>query len=446
MTDVDMADEDSLVRRRSRRATAGNRMEAALAEMAALHPEPELEADDKDFTDAKDEDEIFDSDFQSTDEEDVQDEDVVAEKEIAAEEKQARKSARQRVTRALETRKPAPTASSSNKADVGTRTPSIPKRKERPSTHRSLDATTRESLTKRKSRRQSTILSSQILNSRLKDAEERRALLPKRPKEVTVMYTQAELLARALDTEEGNIVSHRNYLEEEEEKRRRAKVVRQKLSGPVLSWVSKLEDEVVPVEGPSMPPFAVHATTGANGPQGYSSTQNVSSNTGTGGQQHDATSVPDSYTSPFTNLQTLPQSQSHSPPSKTEKVNKSYLEHRVDEGQPKPGWSETMTAVFGSHVNWEEVKVYTGKHRPLSRPVDKCPITGSTAIYRDPRSGVPFANVEAYKTLSRLLTHQYVWNDELRCYTADEKAAQLEPEIDEAVDETTPPDDSATPS
>ena len=40
-------DEDSLVRRRSRRSTAGNRMEAALAEMHAAGPEePE---DDVDF-------------------------------------------------------------------------------------------------------------------------------------------------------------------------------------------------------------------------------------------------------------------------------------------------------------------------------------------------------------------------------------------------------------
>ena len=44
-----MNDEDTLVRRRSRRSTAGNRMEAALAEFAALNPEPEPEEEDKDF-------------------------------------------------------------------------------------------------------------------------------------------------------------------------------------------------------------------------------------------------------------------------------------------------------------------------------------------------------------------------------------------------------------
>lgn len=36
---------------------------------------------------------------------------------------------------------------------------------------------------------------------------------------------------------------------------------------------------------------------------------------------------------------------------------------------PKPSWGATMTAMFGSHVNWEEVKVYTGKGRPMGKPV-----------------------------------------------------------------------------
>ena len=69
------------------------------------------------------------------------------------------------------------------------------------------------------------------------------------------------------------------------------------------------------------------------------------------------------------------------------------------------------------------------------RPVARCPITGLLAPYRDPRSGVPYANVEAFKMLTQILAHEFVWNDDLKCYTSSEKSAQVmddEDEIDAA--------------
>ena len=80
--------------------------------------------------------------------------------------------------------------------------------------------------------------------------------MPKRTREVVHTYTQAELISRALDTEEGNILEHRNYLDEEEEKRKRAKVVRKAVTGPVLRYISKIgEDKItIPVKPPPPPP------------------------------------------------------------------------------------------------------------------------------------------------------------------------------------------------
>ncbi|KAL5518470.1 hypothetical protein ACEPAH_152 [Sanghuangporus vaninii] len=407
-----MADEDSLVLRRSRRSTAGNRMEAALAEMAALHPEQEMEVDDdKDFLVPADEGEVFDSDFQSTDEEADQEDEFAAERELAAEEKRARKSSRRQSLRTAEARSVAIQPSSKTSAIV---LPPQRRRKRRKMDAGQLrDSDTRISLrergkavVKRKSQRKSTVLSSQILHLRLKDAEERRAAVPKRSKEVSVSYSQAELLARALDNEEGNIVSHRNYLEEEEEKRKRARVVKRKLTGPVLSWVSRIEDETVQPE-PATSDLV----------PSYSSAPS-----------------PSSYFARSAALQALSQPQARLQTTKVERVVKNYLTHKVDEGMPRPRWSESMKAIFGDHADWNEVRVYVGKHRPLSRPVRKCSITGRTAIYLDPRSGVPFADVDAYRVLSRLMTHEYIWNDGLRCYTADEKAVQLEPELDDPTD------------
>ena len=44
--------------------------------------------------------------------------------------------------------------------------------------------------------------------------------------------TQAELLARALDAEEGNIAAHRDYLALEEEKRRKERIMQERALKP----------------------------------------------------------------------------------------------------------------------------------------------------------------------------------------------------------------------
>ena len=41
-----------------------------------------------------------------------------------------------------------------------------------------------------------------------------------------------------------------------------------------------------------------------------------------------------------------------------------------------------------------------------------CPITGEPAKYKDPKSGVPYANLEAYKRLQEILRHDYLWSSE----------------------------------
>ncbi|KAG6825044.1 hypothetical protein H0H93_001240 [Arthromyces matolae] len=96
-----------LVSRRSRRSTAGNRMEAALAEMA-LDTNMETVEDDQDFVNEKgtghiayklalsnifaiDEEDVFGSDFASTDEEEMQDEEEAGDRAAREEEARSRK-------------------------------------------------------------------------------------------------------------------------------------------------------------------------------------------------------------------------------------------------------------------------------------------------------------------------------------------------------------------
>jgi len=60
----------------------------------------------------------------------------------------------------------------------------------------------------------------------------------KKMKSETRALTQDELISRALDNEEGNLVEHRDYLRLEEEKWERTRVSRTTVGGPLLSWIS----------------------------------------------------------------------------------------------------------------------------------------------------------------------------------------------------------------
>jgi hypothetical protein len=39
-----------------------------------------------------------------------------------------------------------------------------------------------------------------------------------------------------------------------------------------------------------------------------------------------------------------------------------------------------------------------------------CPITGLPALYKDPRSGIAFANKEAYDAITRVMAGKYQWS------------------------------------
>jgi len=54
-----------------------------------------------------------------------------------------------------------------------------------------------------------------------------------------------------------------------------------------------------------------------------------------------------------------------------------------------------------------------------------CPITGKWARYLDPRTGVPYADLHAYETLTQILRHEFVWNEGLGCYVGREGQGTL---------------------
>ncbi|KAI0053181.1 hypothetical protein FA95DRAFT_1586223 [Auriscalpium vulgare] len=398
-----MAEEDSLVRRRSRRSTAGNRMEAALAELTVQDANNEAE-EDIDFVIDRDEEDVFGSDFESTDDEAATTAPEAGDKAVHEEERRERKTTRSRVDRATAvaharqrvTFNPeayeAELVAAADKESAG----DAAKKKRRVSLGLAIDAETGEVVNnaKRQSRRTHTVLNPSASASRMKKEVEEKKGVPKKVKVKVRALTQDELIARALDMEEGNIMEHRNYLTVEAEKRKRAHAVRTVVEGPLLRWVSKRED--VPVVAQVLP-------------QASSSSKAVASQ----------------IQAPLPPLA----------PPRMETVAKNYVVHEVSQtdSAPRPPWKDTMAAMFGGDVDWEVMKVYVTKGRPLTRYIPTCPITGQPAHYLDPRTNVPYATPAAYDVLTQLLKHEYVWSATMGSYVAHEsERARVEPAEAEA--------------
>ncbi|KAG9310376.1 YL1 nuclear protein-domain-containing protein [Chiua virens] len=543
-----MADEEgTLVSRRPKRSTAGNRwvryplspavsitlttcsMELALAELTPEEPQ-ELE-EDIDFIVEKDEEDVFESDFASTDEEAAQQEVEEEDKAVLDEERRERKTARTRVEKATATAHARHRVTFNPEATSSL--PKSQKTKRRVSLGVVVNAETGEVIeggagtagAKRHSQRRHTVMNTSASVNRIKDAEEKRAAIPKKTKTITRLPTQDELIARALDTEEGNIMEHRNYLRLEEEKRAKARVVKQSIEGPVLRWISKKETVQVEVQLPPPPPLPVTVAANSNPYAArYSFVYSPGTNAGTIGSQpysmpfyaytplaaqsvvskpqdtSTSATIPSHATSanpslpsqtpsapmsltpctaafppsaavnvqqnatppvpavlpashaqqpaPLPQSQAQPQSQAESsaqyqppptfsyPPVPTsplvvhrkEDVCKNYVIHEISQTIPfKPPWKDTMSAMFGDHIKWDEVKVFTGKGRPLARPVRACLVTGQPAKYLDPRTNVPFADVGAYQVLTNVLGRKgYAWSSALGCYVGVSETSNRE--------------------
>ncbi|KAH9939033.1 YL1 nuclear protein-domain-containing protein [Epithele typhae] len=492
--------DESLISRRPKRSTAGNRMEAALAEFKEEDLGMDVE-EDEDFAIGKDEEDLFESDFESTDEEGAQEDvDAVAEKLIRQEESQVRKTSRtqlERVTALAHARQ----AATFNPAASAPPPPEKPKGEKKLNRRVSLgfavNAETGEVLEaggeadeastpvsaigRRHSLRAQTLANTSATFSRARDEVRKQSSIPKRAKVVVKAPTQAELIAQALDMEEGNIDEHKNYLANEEEKRKRARVVRQSVQGPLLRWVSKKDEDTILVQPPAPPPpppapappppnpymyyyappipYPPNANPSPFGtvqftpgpmfsspdqqlpfpqwppPPPPPAFQNVSSMTTTfpvapptiaptPGPSFALPPVPSSSAPPpFEAPPPVPPEPAPAPPPIEKKVDagKQFVVHELSQGEKatRPLWANTMNAMFGEN-DWENMRVYTSKGRPLARPTQTCAITGRPAKYLDPRTNTPFASLEAYLTIGKIMRHEYTWNPVLECYVGQE--------------------------
>lgn len=236
----------------------------------------------------------------------------------------------------------------------------------------------------RKSQRLSTVMNrSATVSKFVKEAQDKKVRLllflnlqranatqvPKKLKSKQRAPTQAELMARALAMEEGNIIQHRDYLKLEEEKRRQARVVRPAVKGPLLRWVSRVEE--VPVREEPITPmpstsshdpkvnYQYHQWSQVAGPSQFVA--------GTYTSQDQPQQNTDWYDRPLYNSNPpTPTSTSLQASVRKEKVEKNYvvIENQQTEKATRPTWKQTMEGMFGDHVKWDEIRVFSGK-RPL---------------------------------------------------------------------------------
>lgn len=226
--------------------------------------------------------------------------------------------------------------------------------------------------------------------------------------------------------EDGNVDEHRNYLSLEEEKRQRAKVVRTAVKGPLLRWVSRAEEVACGSSAqPSSIPLGAQATgsfytmeegvsrygwayTGwavgsANGSPDAPFALNpaVPASSVRGTEIHGAPSaaswppihpgfIPVLWPPPNSGpgVEVVPSQIPQPAVPRKEKVTRNYLIHELGQTEqtPWPTWKESMEAIFGNHVRWEDLRVYTGKGRPLGMASFSCLPAFLSLMAKRPRS------------------------------------------------------------
>ena len=431
-----------LVQERARRSNAGNRMQELLARGEFEADDMFLEAEnDVEFEAREEEPDIVDSDFDGNSTEEESDEDVEAEESIAREEKRQRKAAKPVVRTIAQPKGPSAPAPA------------------RPRAPRTMPSVVPPGGVRSSSRR-STVENKMATQTKLQEAEARRASVRARPAKRVKHLTQDALIREALEMEEENTQSLLHYLEQEEERKARQRQAGKKhMSGPFVRWISvgldqnifnsiEVRDAKAKKEPPSeerenafpqrteaqaareMPERTTPLPTEEAGPEPDSvaaEPRTEAPNEAT--ERHSETPIesceavqPPSLACSEPNesaQETLPPlAPSDAPmepaastdpdtPSSTEKTARTILSlHGLEPGAT---WVDEFRYLLGDHCAWDRLPFVPSRNRPYRPRQSTCVITGLPARYRDPRTGIPYATTEAYATIERVLRGEYVW-------------------------------------
>lgn len=246
----------TLISGRSKRANAGSRMRALLDEQRALLEDEEQgsaarkrqrreqkagdddddghgqifieEEDDGEFQAPAEEADVFDSDFADSESDGQGDDEEAGERVLEKQEEERKKAARRaaRVAPSIPTRKPKPQPQQQALLESNGAGPSSRSRRRAIPTH--LDPDVSLSSSRRVSSRKATVQSAEVTRSRLQEAADARRRARQQQEEQEAQRTQrktptlnqAELIELALEREEENRQSLREWLQGEEERKK----------------------------------------------------------------------------------------------------------------------------------------------------------------------------------------------------------------------------------
>lgn len=281
------APQNTLVAGRAKRSTAGNRMQALLDQHADLEEEDLFKEEDNDaeFADLNQQEDVFDSDFGDSSDDEGRpgqdpshpaDDEESGERELEAEEERRKKAARKQAAAKARLapsviRRPAKPKATLIGPGNQSNTPTPSKR-----ITFAADAhdDSQSAENRRVSSRRATVQSARDTQARLQEAEERRLHHPmvrNPPKQnKRLELNQAELIELALEREEENRESLKEWLEGEEE-RKRQELVRERRQAPdswirwrsVRSTVQKIQ-EIEPQSGGDPDDIGIHLNSTAS--------------------------------------------------------------------------------------------------------------------------------------------------------------------------------------
>ncbi|KAI9478688.1 MAG: YL1 nuclear protein-domain-containing protein [Benjaminiella poitrasii] len=349
----------SFIQERERRPNAGNRMKALLdqeIEMEELFEYEENDEEDEEFlTRVEEEEDKLDSDF-DLDSSEGEQEHIEEGQKMDKELAKAERKARR-----------ANTFIPPKSTSIAVKRPPVERKKRKAKV---IDNVPEEERSTRYSSRKVTMLNRILVDDQIREYKKRKALQPKKDRPVVSKLTQEELLAEAAITEEKNKNSLLEWQQKEAERLENAKKKDKKeMSGPFIryySFAERLQDE----------PEGENETAKDNESMGRNLISFVTENSKQVAQTDERR-----ISSSSTDITEMDKN------------------------------LETVDLI-------EELSDWLTKVPKPNKPT-LCLVTGNPAKYRDPRTNVPYATLEAYNTIQACLHHKTKWSSAHGLYLGD---------------------------
>ncbi|KAI7873223.1 YL1 nuclear protein-domain-containing protein [Mucor mucedo] len=364
----------SFVQQRERRPNAGSRMRALLdqeVDMEELFEYNESDDDDEFSTKViEEEEDKVDSDFDldsSEGEQEYINEGEALDKQIAKAEKKARRTAYN------------PPSATTIKKPIERKT----KKTSMMDLGFDMERNTRHSS------RKNTMLNRMLVEDQIREQNKRKALHHKKDKPIINKLTQEELLAEAAITEERNKHSLLEWQQKEAERKENAKKKdKQFITGSFVRYYSFADG--ISQDRPKMRKLVLLTSDQEGNTESECITDKAAVDWQINKDINDSDLMGRNLITFVENGTTPKENQIFEKPGETEKD----LDH-VDLISQLSGWLE--------------------KTPKPNKPI-LCPITGEIAKYRDPSTGVPFSNIQAYLVLKSCLNHELNWSSSSGLY------------------------------